>query len=147
MTFTLSINNYDDWPYKIVYASDGIAADTLLDHLNKFYAKNNSIPLGRRPNCIHVAGKYVVFRATAGMNSVWDTGKQTRESLSIGEFREFTLNPDLQALIRVLEEIQARATASTYILYSYHQVVNRVVGIPEPATEPYQHPPVPHSTD
>ena len=71
VSFALSIKNYEDWPYKIVYASDGIAAQTLLSHLNSFYASNSAIPLERRPNCIHVAGKYVIFRAVEGMN-VWD---------------------------------------------------------------------------
>lgn len=31
--FTLTISNYDDWPYKVVYASNGLAAETILGHL------------------------------------------------------------------------------------------------------------------
>jgi hypothetical protein len=146
VAFTFSINNYDNWPYKIIYASDGISPEAMLNHLETFYAKNSLIPLGRRPNCIHVAGKYVIFRATEGMNSVWDAGQQATESMRIGQFRVFLLDPDLQALIRVLEELQARAVASTHILFSYQQLINRVVGIPERASEPCQQPLAPDPT-
>lgn len=133
VSFALSITNYEDWPYKIVYASDGIAAQTLLSHLNSFYASNSEIPLGRRPNCIHVAGKYVIFRAVEGM-SVWDADKQIHETLTVGEFRVFTREPDLQGMLWVLDGLQQRAAASTHIFYSYGQMMNRVNGLPEPDT-------------
>ena len=57
VSFALSIPNYDDWPYKIIYASDGISVESLLGHLNNYYHSNPNIPLGRRPNIIHVSGK------------------------------------------------------------------------------------------
>jgi hypothetical protein len=53
----IAIPNYDDWPYKIIYAPHGIACDTLLEHLNHYYAEHSYVPLNRRPNLIHVAGK------------------------------------------------------------------------------------------
>lgn len=133
VSFGISIKNYDDWPYKIVYATDGIAVDTLLSHLTAFYAENPGIPFGRRPNCIHVAGKYVIFRAVEGM-SVWDYKKQISETLKVGEFRVFTREPDLQGMLWVLDGLQQRAAASTHIFYSYGQMMNRVNGLPESET-------------
>lgn len=129
LTLGISIKNYDDWPYKIVYASDGISAESLLTHLLAFYADNPAIPLGRRPNVIHVAGKYVIFRVISGMTE-WDANKQEHEKVDEGAFRLFTRDSDLQGIIWALDGIQQRATASTHILYSYGEIMNKVNGIP-----------------
>lgn len=129
ISFGLSIENYDDWPYKIIYASVGISPESLLGHLNNYYLSNPNIPLGRRPNVIHVSGKYVIFRAIAGMR-VWEADKQENEELEVGTFRHFTRDPDLQGILWVLDGLQQRATASTHILYSYGEIMNRVNGLP-----------------
>ena len=129
VSFGLSILNYDDWPYKIIYASDGISPEALLGHLSNYYLSNPNIPLGRRPNVIHVSGKYVIFKAIAGM-SVWDVNKQENEALEVGTFRHFTRDPDLQGILWVLDGLQQRATASTHILYSYGEIMNQVNGLP-----------------
>jgi hypothetical protein len=131
VSFGLSITNYDDWPYKIIYASDGIAPETLLGHLNNYYVSNPNIPIGRRPNVIHVSGKYVIFKAIAGM-SVWDVNKQENETLEAGTFRHFTRDSDLQGILWVLDGLQQRATASTHILYFYGDIMNQVNGVPAP---------------
>ena len=125
----ISIQNYDDWPYKIIYASDGISPETLLGHLNNYYLNNPNIPLGRRPNVIHVSGKYVIFKAIAGM-SVWDVNKQANEVLEVGTFHHYTRDSDLQGILWVLDGLQQRATASTHILYSYGEIINQVLGLP-----------------
>jgi len=126
VSFGLSIQNYDDWPYKIIYASDGISAESLLGHLNNYYLSNPNIPLGRRPNVIHVSGKYVIFRAISGM-IVLNANNQKNEEFEIGSFRHFTRDPDLQGILWVLDGLQERATASTHILYSYGEIRNRVI--------------------
>lgn len=129
ISFGLSIPDYDDWPYKIIYASDGISPEALLGHLNNYYLSNPSIPIGRRPNVIHVSGKYVIFKAITGM-SMWDITKQESEALEIGAFRHFTRDADLQGILWVLDGLQRRATASTHILYSYDEIKNQVNGLP-----------------
>lgn len=121
----LNLPNQDDWPYKIIYASDGISHQTLLDHTLDFYARNPSIPNGRRPNLIHVSGRYVIFRAIAGMSTTDQTTGMSRE-LPIGEFTAWTRDSDLQAILWVLHALQQRATASAHILYSYNQLINQV---------------------
>ena len=145
VSFGLSIKDYDDWPYKIIYASDGISAESLLGHLNNYYLSNPNIPLGRRPNVIHVSGKYVIFRAIAGM-SVWDANNQKNEELEIGTFRNFTRDPDLQGILWVLDGLQQRATASTHILYSYGEIRNRVIGLPALIDAQPDNPPDPRSS-
>jgi hypothetical protein len=99
--FTLNISNYDDWPYKIIYASNGLSSETVLTHLTDFYINNPNIPVGRRPNVIHVAGKYVIFRADAGMRT-YDRNTGTQIPLDPGSFHAYTTDPDLQAICWVL---------------------------------------------
>ena len=125
----ISIKNYDDWPYKVIYASDGISSRSLLTHLDGFYERHPSISLGRRPNVIHVSGKYVIFRMVPGM-SVWDVKTQADEPQEIGAFRSFSRDPDIQGILWVLNALQERAAASTHILYSYGEIMNQVNGLP-----------------
>lgn len=129
VTLGVSIKNYEDWPYKIVFAFDGISPETLMAHLEDFYSNNPGIPLGRRPNVIHVAGKYVVFRTIAGM-SEWDSTTKTYTSVKEGAFRLFVTDADLQGVLWALEGLQSRANASTHILYSYGEVINKINGLP-----------------
>lgn len=64
----------DEFPFKIVYASDGLSLETTRAHLDQFYADHPEIPVTRRPNLIHVAGKFHLARA----------GKQGAEDLRSG---------------------------------------------------------------
>lgn len=130
----ITISDYDDWPYKAVYASDGIASDTLLAHVNAFYQKNPWIPLSRRPNLIHVAGKYVIVRTIAGM-SKWDVVTQKATKLEEGSFHLYTRDSDVQGIVWLLDGLQQRATASTHILYNYNELINKVNGLPTPKPE------------
>ncbi|MBL0663564.1 DUF6602 domain-containing protein [Aeromonas caviae] len=125
----LSIKNYGDWPYKIIYASDGITAESLLIHLKNYYQQHPYIPVERRPNIIHVSGKYVIIRALPSM-SLWDFATQEEIPLKVGQFTVIIRDPDLQGIIWVLDSLQAHATASTHILYSYGDIINRVNGLP-----------------
>jgi len=125
----LKIKNYDDWPVKIVYASKGIAPDTLLAHINEYYVAHPEIPLSRRPNFIHVAGSCLIVRAQEGM-SLHDRGSGTTESLTLGTYHLVTTDSDLQAIVWTLNQLQQNATASTHILFSYGSLINKVSGLP-----------------
>lgn len=119
------IKNYDDWPLKIVYASKGIAPETLLVHLNEYYVSNPAIPLNRRPDFIHVAGSCLIVRANVGMlMHNLDSGKDI--SLDLGTYQLVTTDSDLQAIVWVLDQLQRNATASTHILFSYDSLINKV---------------------
>lgn len=121
----LKIKNYDDWPVKIVYASKGIVPETLLAHLNEYYATNPAIPVNRRPNFIHVAGSCLIVRAQEGM-SLHDRGTGTAESLAVGIYHLVTTESDIQAIVWTLNQLQQNATVSTHILYSYDSLINKV---------------------
>lgn len=122
---SLNIRNYDDWPYKIIYASDGISAETLLNHLNSYYLNNPNIPLGRRPNIIHVSGKYVIFRALEEMR-LRDVSRLEEKELELGSFVLCTRHVDVPGMLWVLDGLQQRASLSTHILYKYSNIINQV---------------------
>lgn len=125
----LTIKNYEDWPVKIVYASKGIAPETLLAHLGDYYVANPSIPFNRRPNIIHVAGSCFIVRAHEGMK-MHDLGTGIAKALEMGTYHLLTTDSDLQAIVWTLDQLQQNATASTHILFSYNSLINRVSGLP-----------------
>ncbi|MBT3339177.1 MAG: hypothetical protein HN855_03805 [Anaerolineae bacterium] len=129
-SFTIKIKDYDDWPYKIIYASNGLSAKTILSHLNDYYKINPQIQENRRPNVIHVVGKYAIFRAIQGM-SIYDQATGQDIPLEPNSFHIFTANPDLQAIVWVLNALQQNATASTHILFNYGDLINRINHIPD----------------
>ena len=115
----LKIKNYEDWPFKIVYASAGLEGDTIYGHLNSFYAANPNIPEYRKPNLIHVAGKYLILRSQ-GAEKLGDS------SLSKGTFYLLKTSPDIQAITWTIQEIQTRASASNHILFKYDFIINNL---------------------
>ena len=110
-----AITDYDDWPYKFIYASDGMLPETLNEHLQTFYRDNPNIPLGRRPNMIHIAGKAWAMRAKSdGWGVDIDTPGNT---VPVGCFSIVKKYPDVQAIMWTLHYLHKAAGASTQILY------------------------------
>lgn len=120
------IQDYDEWPLKVIYATDGIAYETLLTHVSEFYCRNPGIPLSRRPEFIHVSGKYLLFRATPALNAFRDKTGLIIENLGLGVYYAVTTDSDLQAILLVLKKLQEYATASTHILFSYKDIIDKV---------------------
>jgi len=108
----MSIPNYDDWPYKIVYASDGwVRTSTLVKNLNAFYADHPDTPIHKRPNLVHIAGKCAAYRTVPGL----ETREGTRIKPNI--FSGIPTNPDVVALLMATIHIQYIATISVLIQY------------------------------
>ena len=117
--------DYEDWPYKVVYASNGVELSTLFGHLQAFYLANPQVPLSRRPNVIHVAGSYVIVKAEAG--DAIGNRATGRTPLTPGEYVPLDTHPDVQAIARILLHLQLRAALSTHILFTYRSVVEGVL--------------------
>lgn len=113
----ISVPDYSDWPYKIVYASDGIAQDTLMSHIMEFYAENQHIPLERRPNLIHVLGKYTIVRSIKGHKFGVANGKDGFEIMP-GQYIPSNRDPDIQGLMLVAFEMQKKANEANHLLFS-----------------------------
>lgn len=125
---TFSIPNYSEWPYKIIYASNGIHGNTIFAHLNAYYKEHREIPISRRPDVIHVAGKYTIFQIREGA-TVMDasTGIETTLSGVAGSFLYSEYSPDVTAIAWVLDDLQLRAVASTHILFKYGGIRKKVL--------------------
>lgn len=120
-------DGYDNWPYKIIYASNGLTAQTILGHINDFYATNSQIPITRRPDIIHVAGKYVIFRIKKGMQIKNPDG--TNFNVDEGLYHIFDTNPDRQAMLWTLDELQKMATITNHIIFNYSEIINKISGL------------------
>ncbi|NCT85464.1 MAG: hypothetical protein GXC94_20110 [Comamonadaceae bacterium] len=116
----LRISGYEDWPLKVVYASRGIAANTLLEHLNAFYREHPEIPPTRRVDFIHVAGNCFIVKLREGMQVMDRATGQLADQPPLGAYQLFNLHPDMSALIWMVEELQTRASAATHILFKYN---------------------------
>jgi hypothetical protein len=118
----MSIPNYEDWPYKIIYASDGwVRPSTLVNNLNTFYADHPGIPFHKRPNLIHIAGKCMAYRASGGF-------EETRDGTKIepNKFSGISVSPDVVALLMATIQIQYIATTSVHIQYDYTDLLNKM---------------------
>ncbi|OYQ64696.1 hypothetical protein B9G53_10275 [Pseudanabaena sp. SR411] len=127
LSIGIELLNYDEWPYKIVYASNGISGETLLQHLHDYYAENPSVPITRRPNLIHVAGKYIILRAVPGVVVTSGVTDEEPRELPMGTFKLITKHPDIQGILWVLNSLQQYAQASNEIEFSYGELINKVI--------------------
>src|SRR5450759_2458388 len=122
----IDVLDYDDWPLKIVYASNGISAKKLLMHLFAVYHLRPEIPLHRRPNIIHVAGKYVLLRTLKNMSDLASTHYGTPSKLQIGNYNLLTVGADLQGIQWAIQGLQEKALASSFIIFNYGEMINKV---------------------
>lgn len=124
----IKIANYADWPFKIVYATDGIAGETLSEHISDFYDANPQIPIERRPNYIHVLGKYLFARGTPDtfLRNI-TTGTDAR--VTPGTYVGLELDADIQGLVWTLSQLQSNASASSHINFSYLKMMKKIIGI------------------
>lgn len=130
----LDIKHYDDWPLKVVYASKGVAPETVLKHLTEYYAEHPTIPLNRRPNFIHVAGSCFIARARDANLQRYDRATGVSISLQEGEFFLSVAEPDLQGITWTLDDLQIKTSASTQILFTYANLMRGVLGISRSST-------------
>jgi hypothetical protein len=121
VSFSLKIGDFDDWPYKIVYASDGIELETMLNALKGFYEKQADIPLNKRPNLIHVLGKYAIVRTG-------QEGGVTRDGTRIepNKFHGMSDPNGVIGLVSAATAIQRIASASKHIFYRYNEMLNNI---------------------
>jgi hypothetical protein len=126
---TAEIQCYEDWPYKVVYASDGISSNTISAHLTDFYSRHPDIPLYRRPHVIHVAGKYAILRTVGNMFDAEAQQTGNPSKMVPGGFNFNQVTPDLQGILWVINGLQENALASAHIFYDYGELINKINGI------------------
>lgn len=116
-----TISNYEDWPYKIVYAHKGNSIEGLCNSLNEYYINYPDIPITRRPNLIHVNGQGYILRISAG-------GNKTRNGKILVEHTFYPMNDttNVYALMDAINKIQTRCVASSDIITTYSSMIDNI---------------------
>jgi len=125
--------DWNDTPYKIVFAYDGITADTVCAHIAEFYERNSDIPMFRRPDIVHVLNKYMILRIASGIQ-VTNLDGTDSDQPEMGQFYPFTVASDFSALVLTLTILQKKAFLSFHSLYKFDgwhdNIVGRITGSP-----------------
>jgi len=89
--------------------------------LYAFYDERQDIPFHKRPNLIHVAGKYVIAR-------IGKEGGQTRDGtvLAPHTFHPMPETTDVIGLFKAISDIQGIVAASKYVKYEYKSMIDSI---------------------
>lgn len=123
---------WNDAPYKIVFAYDGLSSDTICAHIAEYYEHNSHIPLFRRPNIIHVLNKYLIMRVTGGMAIANVQGGVEAEQPEQGTFHPLHVVSDVSAMAWILAEVQQNVFSCAHLLYKFGEwhdnIIARITG-------------------
>lgn len=111
----IKIADYDDWPYKIIFAYDSVGDKALIKTLNEFYEENSDIPMNKRPNFIHVVGKGVIIRIPSYASV---------ENLEPNSYRVVRDSTDVYGLAYVQFIIQQKTMVSRHLMYKYFNLID-----------------------
>ena len=115
----LNEEKWEDLPYKILYAYDGIAVSTICRYLASFYNQHQGIPIARRPNIIHVLEKYMIVRITPGMTVVNPDGRPDSNQPEVGQYKPFLTGSDASAMLWTLIALQENSFLCNSLMYKY----------------------------
>ena len=119
-----------DFPYKVIFSFDSaLEAETLTKHVNDFYAENhNEIPMEKRPNMIHVLGKYVLVRRDRVLTAVdKNTGEEKEIPSHPFEYRWFDTGVDLHAILAIIVDLQQYSFYMNHVIVKYDRLIDRVL--------------------
>jgi len=113
----VNIEDYDDLPYKIIYAPDGATLDTIRTALFEYYAAHRTRVV-RSPNLIHVACKYWIIR-------VGSSPEQLSDGMPVPAwgFVEQDDPTDVAALAHTVIELQMRLAVSRHVVHDYARIL------------------------
>ena len=121
MSPLMNLPMYEEWPHKIIYASNGASAETIKQTLENYFIAHSDIPDHKKPNLIHVAGKYCAVRTPP-------QGLPTRDGTPIPG-NTFFFQPDTTdvfALVWAVDKIQQMAMSAAHIFFRYDQILDQI---------------------
>lgn len=114
----LRLDHYDNWPFKIIYAARGVAAETIFERYQSIIAKHPEIPPSRWPDLVHVAGSYAIIKSP---NPLSDQNgieyPSNTPQLIRGQYA------DIQGMLWAVLEVQKFAMASSRITFNYDELL------------------------
>jgi len=116
----VKLGGYWDWPHKVVVAFDGLSQETILGHIEEFYAARGDTPQGKRPHVVHVLGKYCIVRTAS-------EGEETRLGMQLppNEFVICSNDPDLLGLAKAVTGMHRVAMAMRWLKTDYAELFDR----------------------
>ena len=117
---------WDDIPYKIILAFDAVDKETLYQHITAFYDEHDNIPINRRPNLIHVVGKYFLIRFPPNAQVVNSDGTIPPEKPEVDQYRCFDTGPDAIAIAWTLDAICTNAFIAQNSRFKYQSWINEI---------------------
>ena len=108
---------WEDSPYKIVFAFDGIKQRSLNRHLVDFLKDEKKQVGSRLPNVIHVLGKYTIRKVySSQIRDISNGGIAKGNKFA---YHSFSGNADILAMLEILNTIQQVAFASNFMKFDY----------------------------
>jgi hypothetical protein len=118
----IGVKNHEGWPYKIIFALNGMQVDNFVEAYNKFLAAHPDISFEKLPDLIHVVGKYAVLKLKKDGGTT-----KTGQPFPPEFFIPFTDHPDVLGIHNAISNIQQIAVASRYIHYDYQDMLGKVL--------------------
>lgn len=105
-----------DFPYKVLFAYDGIKKDKLCAYILEYYKENPDIPQECRPSVIQVLGQYAIFRMLPDMIILEPDGKKAEQQPLSGTYRWFNKQSDLLAMAFMFSHVRNNAFLTNHMI-------------------------------
>ena len=110
-----------DGMLKVIFALDGASVESTGRYLNDFYSSHPEIPINRRPNYIHVLGKYTWVRLLR------DTRNDAGTIDQAGVYCSRHFDADLFFLSSLITSIETISRFHRHIFYNYTKIFELAV--------------------
>lgn len=118
-----------DLPYKVIFAYDGAAEQTVLERVTQYYRNNTDVPQERRPSLLQVLGKYTILRATSEITAFESDGTKSTEQPEVGEYYSFRGENQLPVLANMLATIQQNLFLANHTFVPYVKYASEVADV------------------
>ena len=116
-----------DWPYKVIFAYDGIDKEAIHRYVSQFYNERPEIPQECRPSLIHVLGQYLLVRWLPEMKARDVAGPQSSVDTLVGQYRWFDTGSDLSAMALMFSSLQKRAFLAYHMIWNYDEWMDQLL--------------------
>ncbi len=116
-----------DWPYKVIFAYDGIDKETIYQYISQYYSERPEVPQECRPSLIYVLGEYILVRLLPEMNIRDVEGSQFSVDRLVGNYRWFDTAADLSAMVYMFTSLQKRAFLAYHMIWNYDKWIDQFV--------------------
>ena len=118
-----------DWPYKVLFAYDGIEKDGLYKYVLDYYRVNSHVPQECRPSLIHVLGKYAVFRIVPGMKVMETDGSSAQKQPTTGDYWLSSRQSDILAMMFMLTTLQRNSFYVNHTITRYDSYISEIASV------------------